>query len=292
MHKTFVPLLALVLGVLGGCRATRPKPQTAVPPSVRPEPVIFVADMASEMGFRYTEDPRGFLELRLGPDAVVLTPGSRRAMVNGHKFYMVHPCLKMGDNFALRTGDARMLRQHVRGEQVRPVPLARPAAPVQSQVAPLPAGWAPHVAARHWRHIVIHHTVTSRGSVVFLDRIHRARGFDSLGYHFVIGNGAGAGDGEVQVGSRWAAQKVGAHTRVDPSDDNYWNRNSIGIVLVGDFTQTRPSRRQMDSLVLLVRTLENRFQIAPEGVIPHRAVKGTLCPGTRFPWAEFQQRLR
>ena len=66
----------------------------------------------------------------------------------------------------------------------------------------------------------------------------------------------------------------------------------IGIVLVGDFTQTRPSRRQMDSLVLLVRTLENRFQIAPEGVIPHRAVKDTLCPGPRFPWAELQQRLR
>ena len=292
MHKTFVTLLALALGVLGGCRTAQPALQPSVPAGTKSEPVIFVSDMASEMGFRYTEDPRGFLELKLGPDAVVLTPGSRRAMVNGHQFFMVNPCLKMGDNFALRSGDARLLRQHVRGEQVRPVALSRPAQSVRPQRAPLPARWAPHVAERRWRHIVIHHTVTSQGSVVFLDRIHRARGFDSLGYHFVIGNGAGAGDGEVQVGARWSGQTVGAHTRVNPADDNYWNRNSIGIVLVGDFTRAPPSRRQMDALVSLVRSLEQHFQIATDEVIPHRAVKGTLCPGPKFPWARFQQRLR
>jgi 5-methylcytosine-specific restriction endonuclease McrA len=35
------------------------------------------------------------------------------------------------------------------------------------------------------------------------DRSHRDKGWDELGYHFVIGNGTSSGDGVVEVGTRW-----------------------------------------------------------------------------------------
>ncbi|MCK4602755.1 MAG: hypothetical protein KAU28_09835, partial [Phycisphaerae bacterium] len=53
---------------------------------------------------------------------------------------------------------------------------------------------------RYWRYIVIHHSATARGNAAVFDKSHRRRGYDELGYHFVIDNGAGGPDGNVEVG--------------------------------------------------------------------------------------------
>ena len=52
-----------------------------------------------------------------------------------------------------------------------------------------------------------------RGPAV-IDKYHReGRGWESAGYHFVIGNGTGSPDGSIEVGPRWLAQEAGAHCR-------------------------------------------------------------------------------
>ncbi|MFH0938759.1 MAG: peptidoglycan recognition family protein [Planctomycetota bacterium] len=130
---------------------------------------------------------------------------------------------------------------------------------------------------REWYHIVVHHSATSTGCIASFDKAHRERGWDGLGYHFVIGNGMGAGDGEVEVGYRWTRQQTGAH-----AGNNEYNQHGIGICLVGNFeNDALPSPRQIASLKRLVRFLQVKTGIPTSEVIGHCNVPGkkTLCPG-------------
>ncbi len=140
-----------------------------------------------------------------------------------------------------------------------------------------------------WTTIVVHHSATARGGARPFDRFHRRRGWDGLGYHFVIGNGTDTPDGFVEVGARWHKQKHGAHCK---TPGNYYNEHGIGICLVGDFTKTAPSARQIASLTGLVGFLAARCNIAPNRVTTHSAVTGrTECPGRRFPIADLRRSL-
>ena len=69
--------------------------------------------------------------------------------------------------------------------------------PVRTQAAaPADLLWRAQ-GYRPWRYIVIHHSATASGNAAEFDREHRARGWDGLGYHFVIDNGVGGPDGRV-----------------------------------------------------------------------------------------------
>ena len=51
------------------------------------------------------------------------------------------------------------------------------------------AAWMPHsegLSAR-WTTIVLHHSATPSGNASLFDKFHRGKGWDELGYHFVIG---------------------------------------------------------------------------------------------------------
>jgi hypothetical protein len=166
-----------------------------------------------------------------------------------------------------------------------PRPRFAPARP-QYTIAGIPRDWYPLAEARPWRWIVIHHSATSFGSAAIIDRWHRDRGFDELGYHFVIGNGTNSGDGQVEVGPRWPVQKHGAHDR---TPDNRFNEFGIGICLVGNFDITRPTPRQMQSVAKLVAFLMRTYHIPPDRVLGHGDTKATECPGRNMSVAEVRR---
>jgi len=140
-----------------------------------------------------------------------------------------------------------------------------------------------------WRTIVIHHSATAVGGARSFDRGHKSKGWDELGYHFVIGNGTDTPDGLVEVGSRWHKQKHGAHCK---TPDNFYNEHGIGICLVGDFTKSRPTPRQMASLSRLVAFLTSRCGIPSDRVTTHGAVTHkTACPGRYFPTGYFRRTM-
>ncbi len=132
-----------------------------------------------------------------------------------------------------------------------------------------------------WTTIVIHHSGTDRGSAVSFDKNHREeRGWESLGYHFVIGNGTDTPNGKVEAGLRWHEQKHGAHCQ---SPGNYFNDHGIGICLVGDFTKSRPTKKQLRALDELVRFLSKTCSIPPSRVTTHKHInRTTKCPGQYF----------
>ena len=144
-----------------------------------------------------------------------------------------------------------------------------------------PQSWTPEALPRPWRWIVIHHSASESGSAAAFDQWHRARGWDELGYHFVITNGRGGDDGSVEVGSRWTKQKWGAHCK---TPDNRYNDFGVGICLVGDFRKAQPTAAQLASLRRLTRFLADRYGIDPANVIGHRDAPGaaTVCPGEKL----------
>jgi N-acetyl-anhydromuramyl-L-alanine amidase AmpD len=139
--------------------------------------------------------------------------------------------------------------------------------------------WTPRGPKNRWKYIVIHHSATDGGNASVFDRAHRGRGWDELGYHFVLCNGNGGKSGKVEVGSRWQKQKWGAHTGGTP--DNEYNNVGIGICVVGSFSKSLPSRAQLKSLRELVTWLAAKYDIPAGNVIGHREAPDTStdCPG-------------
>ena len=160
--------------------------------------------------------------------------------------------------------------------------VARPAAPpkIEAPIASAnptgPRAWVPNVPPRPWRWIVIHHSASPSGSMAVFDKEHKAKGWDGVGYHFVIGNGTNTGDGQIEVTPRWPIQKWGAHAK---TLDNRFNEYGIGICLVGNFDQERPTPAQMKSLATLVAYLMQTYHIPSQNVLGHRDTKPTDCPG-------------
>jgi len=170
---------------------------------------------------------------------------------------------------------------------MQPSPVA-PVKPRQPAViaSNTPREWIPNAPARPWRYIVIHHSDTPSGSAAKFDAAHKAKGWDELGYHFVIGNGTETGDGQVEVGPRWPKQKWGAHAK---TPDNRYNDYGIGICLVGNFDATRPTSAQMKSVAKLTAYLMKTYHISPNNVVGHGDTKPTDCPGRNMSVATVRQ---
>jgi LysM repeat protein len=140
-----------------------------------------------------------------------------------------------------------------------------------------------------WKYIIIHHSATDTGNANSLFDLHNRRGFDGLGYDFIIDNGTGGKqDGQIEVSGRWIKQIDGAHCLAGGM-----NHQGIGICLVGNFSKESVSRKQLDSLVYLVNMLRKYYNIPQSRIMGHGEVPGaaTECPGTEFPWREFKSRL-
>ncbi len=141
-----------------------------------------------------------------------------------------------------------------------------------------------------WTHIIIDHSASSHGSGDTLTIEHSKRGYQGLGYQFVIGNGRGAEDGSVFVGYRWLEQLPGAHT-AGPQGE-YLNRHAIGICLIGDGDRRAFTPAQQQRLVDLVRMLQRELEIPDDRVLLHRNVASTSAPGRYFSEALLREQLQ
>ena len=151
--------------------------------------------------------------------------------------------------------------------------------------ASIPGHWLPSLhLERKWTAIVIHHSGTKNGSAAIFDKWHRRGNYwEGVGYDFVIGNGSNSADGQVEVTFRWRNQTTGAHC--GGTEDNWANKEAVGICLVGNFNETFPSTVQMRSLVKLVRFLQKRYGIPKSRIYSHNTTPGaraTDCPGRNF----------
>ena len=109
-----------------------------------------------------------------------------------------------------------------------------------------------------WNSIDIFFSQTKGGNV---ERLAEASGLavaDDLNCHFVICNGGGAGDGEIQTTEKWQMQST---AYVGPTSEQM-----IRICLVGDGVSTLATDSQLRRLESLLETLCRRFAISTDSV--------------------------
>lgn len=152
---------------------------------------------------------------------------------------------------------------------------------VKKIVRETPAGeiltddWTPEKLSARWEMIIIHHSASVKGNAKNFATHHQNRGMNNgMAYHFVICNGFGGEDGQVEIGNRWLEQLDGGHVRGDQL-----NHVAIGICLVGDFTKYMPTTKQIASLKALLLHLQKLVNI--KKIIGHQnaPAQATNCPG-------------
>ena len=116
----------------------------------------------------------------------------------------------------------------------------------------------------NWEGIVVHHSASPDVSANEIDRWHKERGWNGIGYHFVIRK-----DGSIEPARNW--DTAGAHKKG-------FNTTHIGICVTGNLNEHTPARHQLASLIDLTQGLITRWNTTD--IIKHHG----NCPGRLFPW--------
>lgn len=117
-----------------------------------------------------------------------------------------------------------------------------------------------------------------------------ADGLLARGCHFVVRPRPDATGRYVIATDRWDRQADGRHAFVAGYD---YNRNSVGICLIGDFSSQPPGRDQFDAAVALVRQLRRQCGMSADHVYLARQLPlGEESSGKAFPVGLFEYLVR
>ncbi len=109
---------------------------------------------------------------------------------------------------------------------------------------------------------------TSHHTAKMMEEWHLAKGWDGLGYQYVIHKNGDAWKGRPE-------HRNGAHTVTH-------NTKSIGICLAGNFDATLPTKAQIDSLTQLLKDMMKKYNIPKERIVPHRTFANKTCYGRKL----------
>ncbi len=113
----------------------------------------------------------------------------------------------------------------------------------------------------HWSSIDIAFSGTKGGNIQRLATVRGLTNPADLDCHFLVGNGVGAGDGEIQTTENWLSQ-----CRIRPAAAWRGDEQTIRICLVGNGVSSLPTDYQLKRLEMLLESLGRKFDISPEAV--------------------------
>lgn len=117
----------------------------------------------------------------------------------------------------------------------------------------------------YWTGILVRSSGTNAGDAATVAEQARAPGVAGPPDHFVIGNGQGMGDGEIQFTSRWADQLPAGSV-----EEQRW----IAICMVGNPAVEGPTEAQRARLQALTEALCSRLEIPRKRVVVRPAPAG------------------
>lgn len=139
------------------------------------------------------------------------------------------------------------------------------------------------VAIGRWKYIYVHHSRSSSGSAASIARTSPAGTTD----HFVITNGDGAPDGEVQITPLWSNQQ----SATSPTGTGSIDPACISICVVGDFDHTLPTTTQQHRLTQLINSLQGQLRLPTRSLIMLDQPSTPASVGRHFPTADFRSQL-
>jgi len=120
--------------------------------------------------------------------------------------------------------------------------------------------------------VIFHHSLSDFGDVDIIGKWHNERGFEGIGYHFVV-----PVNGRFQHGRN--IRMIGAHALGE-------NKDSIGVCIVGDFNLYEPNGNQINECARLYHdlcraynktlTIEYHHELCPGFMLDRVAFKKTL----------------
>lgn len=117
------------------------------------------------------------------------------------------------------------------------------------------------------RYIIVHHTERNNDFPEFIRWRHKhLRGWEDIGYHYLIGNPRPFSiDGKIYTGR--SEKLEGAHALG-------YNKNSLGVCLIGNFDKNFPSKKQFASLFSILEEKMEEYNIPLENIRGHRELCG------------------
>ena len=110
-----------------------------------------------------------------------------------------------------------------------------------------------------WNCIEIYYSATKAGNIEQLASLSGLASPEDINCHFVICNGLGAGDGQIQPTEKWQRQ-----WSIIPGQTWYGSSQTIRICVIADDETIRPTNFQIKRVEALVETLSRKFNIQPE----------------------------
>lgn len=139
---------------------------------------------------------------------------------------------------------------------------------------------------RNINKIVIHCSDSNWGSAEAIDQWHKERGWDGIGYHYVITNGfktftskyTQEDDGVIQDGR--PVEKQGAHVKG-------YNKDSVGVCLIGK--EHFSSAQLYTSLPNLLAILMVKYNVKVDQIMGHYELDiGKTCPNLNMEGVRLQ----
>ena len=116
--------------------------------------------------------------------------------------------------------------------------------------------------------IAVHHSQRKIDSLKRIKELHvKINKWEDIGYHFLIDK-----NGKLYKGR--SEKFIGAHVYGH-------NKDSIGICLIGNFDEEKPTKKQIQTLMKFLKQKTEEFKIPIKNILGHREFPEVIktCPG-------------
>lgn len=119
-----------------------------------------------------------------------------------------------------------------------------------------------HESPDRWSRIEVYYSGTKAGNIEQLASLSGLARPEDLNCHFVVCNGLGGGDGQIQPTEKWQRQ-----WSIVPGRNWYGSAQTIRVCIIGDGKAACPTGCQVRGVRALVEGLRRNFSIQVESVI-------------------------
>jgi hypothetical protein len=112
-----------------------------------------------------------------------------------------------------------------------------------------------------WNCIEIYYSGTKAGNIEQLASLSGLAGPEDINCHFVVCNGLGGGDGQIQTAEKWQRQWSSV-----PGRNWYGSGQTIRLCIIADGNTARPTDSQVKRVDALVEGLCRKFNVSPESI--------------------------
>jgi len=117
-----------------------------------------------------------------------------------------------------------------------------------------------------WSGIEIYYSGTMSGNIQQLAFLSGLGNPEDINCHYVICNGIGAGDGQIQPTERWQRQQPVNRDWLNHEPQTASEKHTIFICVIADAETTRPTEMQIEMTEALAEGLCRKFNIQSESI--------------------------